>query len=65
MTTRPSVSIIISGIFIIIGINLYSPEAGFTFKNAVGIASIIFFGILAAFAIYKSIKQLIYTKQSV
>lgn len=60
-----SIALILSGIFVIIGLNLYTPNTGFTLQNSLGIASIIFFGGLAAFAIYKGIKQLVNTTQTV
>lgn len=46
-------------IFIMIGANLYTPGAGFTFQNIVGAANILFFGCLALIGIYAGIKQLI------
>jgi hypothetical protein len=59
MSTRFSKSILISGIFIIIGAKIYTPGTGFTFQNIVGAASIVFFGCIALISIYAGIKQLI------
>jgi hypothetical protein len=47
-----------------IGANLYTPGAGFTFQNIVGAANILFFGCLALIGIYAGIKQLIKPNQT-
>lgn len=65
MSTRFLKAIILSGIFIIIGANLYTPGAGFTFQNIVGVANILFFGCLALISIYAGIKQLIISRKTV
>lgn len=65
MSIRFLKGIILSGIFVIIGANLYTPGAGFTFQNIVGAANILFFGCLALIGVYAGIKQLIKPKKTV
>jgi hypothetical protein len=58
-------AIVLCGIFVIIGANLYTHDTGFTLQNIVGVANIVFFGCLALLGIYGGIKQGTKKKQSI
>lgn len=65
MSTRFSKSILLNGIFILIGAKIYTPGAGFTFQNIVSVSCIIFFGCIALISTYAGIKQLMKPKNIV